>query len=250
MNQITFISNCGIQIEMDNIVIWADPYCEIGWGLWKNTPPDIKCALETYRPPFKKPDLLLLTHIHDDHYNREFTGRLLMENPKLLCIAPRLICDDLIQNGYAGVGGQMLLAEEVYDRVICRFRTELEIEVARTKHIGEAVFQTEHYAYCLNGSKRVLFAGDAEPIGENFMSFTEKGPVDVLAAPFAYITRKKNRTQVCESLRPGKLALVHIPDPKKDDYHFIEATHSAAEGMRKDGYQVEIMQKNLQQMAF
>lgn len=250
MNQITFISNCGIQIELDDIVIWADPFCKNSSYLWMDTSPEVEAALETYQLPLKKPDLLLLSHIHNDHYNRDFTGKLLMQNPGLLCIAPKLICEDLIQNGYAGAGGQMLLAEEVYDRVICRYRTELTVEVARTKHIGDDLFQTEHYSYCINGSKRVVFAGDADTVGENYLRFTENGPVDVLAAPFAYITRNKYRKWIYESIRPEKLVLVHMPDPEKDEYHFIEAVLSAQKRLQSEGHEVEVMQKTMQQLAF
>ena len=250
MNQITFISNCGIQIEMDDIVIWADPFCKMDNGLWVNTSPEIKAAMESYEAPLRKPDLLLLTHNHEDHYNREFTGNLLMKDPKLLCIAPRLICEDLIQNGYAGIGGQMLLAEEVFGRVICRYRSELSVEVARTRHIGDELFQTEHYSYCISGSKRVIFAGDAEPVGENYMSFTENGPIDVLAAPFAYITRNKYRKWIYKMIRPGKLVLVHMPDPKKDEYHFTDLVMSAQQRMQSEGYDVEVMQKSKKQLTF
>ena len=82
MNQITFISNCGIQIELDDIVIWADPFCKNSSYLWMDTSPEVEAALETYQLPLKKPDLLLLSHIHNDHYNRDFTGKLLMQNPE------------------------------------------------------------------------------------------------------------------------------------------------------------------------
>lgn len=250
MNQITYIGNCGIQVEMDGIVIWADPYCLHKYGIWLDTPPEVKRAMETYTEPLKKPDLLLISHIHDDHYNRAFIGQLLLKEPRLLCIAPKLVCDDLIQNGYAGAGGQMLLAEEVTDRVICRFQAELSVEVARTTHIGDDLFQTEHYSYCIDGTKRVIFAGDAQPAGENYLSFAENGPVDLLAAPFVYITRKKYRKMIYDSIRPAKLALIHMPDPALDEYHFIDAALAMQQNMQNEGYQVEIMQKNLQQMAF
>jgi L-ascorbate metabolism protein UlaG (beta-lactamase superfamily) len=115
--KVTYLANCGFLYENDKSKVLIDPF-GTEYGSYFYLPSEAtKNNICRGNNPFKKIDLLLITHIHGDHFNAKLTEKFLLNNSKVKMICPpqvyklmkdscssfasiesRIICPDLSMN--------------------------------------------------------------------------------------------------------------------------------------------------------
>ena len=98
-----------------------------------------------------------------------------------------------------------------------------------SRHIGAAYRTLEHSSLLIEGSRRLLFAGDAAP------TQWEGGSIrpDMLLAPFAYAATPA-AWRIVERLAPERLVLLHLPARDNDPeglWQAVETTLSRCQGI-------------------
>jgi len=114
-----------------------------------------------------RPDLILISHRHVDHWDRWTMRRLPKDIP--LIVRPRRIADDARRWGYTQV-------QELAPWKETRFG-EVSITAVPAKHTGTEV------GFVLQGAKTIYFAGDTSFDREIFTSIAQRFALDVALLP-------------------------------------------------------------------
>ncbi|MBR3933701.1 MAG: MBL fold metallo-hydrolase [Clostridia bacterium] len=177
-------ANAGVLIETGGMRFLIDGVCKKILN-YEETPQDIKDELCA-----QFPDVVMFTHYHDDHYDKEFS---LSYTQKTL--------------------------RSVYgpEFALCGKMGNVKIKGVPTRHIGKA--DIAHVSYILQGEKCLWFMGDASPLDAK--SITEPKP-DILIVPYAYVTTKSS-WEITKSLGAKHIILLHMPPKDKDEYMLWQA---------------------------
>lgn len=86
--KITYLANCGFLYEGDKSKVLIDPFGTKFGKTFFLPSKETKTNIIKGNVPFDDIDLLLITHIHGDHFNAKLTGTFLLNNPKAKMICP------------------------------------------------------------------------------------------------------------------------------------------------------------------
>ncbi len=176
-------ANAGVLLKLDGVTVLLDGVCQPS-GPYLGTPEELRRSL--YDCP---PDLIAFTHGHKDHFDRTFSREISAKTLRPIS-GPECLVEGPLETGPVQLG-------------------PVRITPIPTRHIGKAGQGTPHVSYLIEGSKRILFAGDAAPT-----VFSQLPAVDVVIAPYAYATTPpawRRTAALCETL-----VLLHLPKPEED----------------------------------
>lgn len=238
MATIEYLHHAGICIELDGVSLLVDPHCQTEYPLWENTPTSLLDGLLQRQPP----DILLITHIHSDHFILDATLRLLWKFPDLRIVAPGNVLELLTVQSDASVPSRLFSSDAVLGEQDRLSLCGLTITLYHTEHDGPAEFQTEHFSYLIRGSRSLFIAGDARPVAKNF-GFPDINGIDVLIAPFPFLTLSTARKVVDRYLAPRQLVYLHLPKAEGDGLMYRNAIDNCARRLREQGTQVDVFQR-------
>lgn len=175
-------ANAGVLIETDGLKLLLDGVSK-PLDPYEGTPQSIKDELL-----LQFPDVLMFTHYHDDHCDKEFSLKY-KTNTLRSVYGPEFAL-------YGKMGNT-------------------KIKGISTRHIGKA--DVSHVSYVIEGEKCIWFMGDASPLEIKKLS-DEKKP-DILIVPYAFVTTKSS-WQITKSLGAEKIILLHMPQ-KQNDPHML-----------------------------
>ena len=176
-------ANAGVLLTLDGVTILLDGVCR-GQGPYLATPEAERNAL--YADP---PMIVGFTHSHFDHFSRSFAQDLYQ-----MTLRPILGPEGLLKEG------------------LCKGPVTVDgvtVTPISSRHLGKAGLDTPHISFLIEGSRRILFAGDASPA---FLK--QVGRVDILIAPYPYVITPNGWRMAGEKCE--KLVLVHMPEPGND----------------------------------
>lgn len=211
--RITLTANAGVAVQSREIRFWSDAvhsshvpgFSSVTPALWRDIQLSGFCA---------RPDLILFTHRHPDHYSRELTEEALRLWPYAELAAP-----------FQDFPDQFLLDER---------RRKLSMHgvsfrFAPLIHEAGPGGQPPNYG-CLAdfGGCRLLIPGDCAVAEPALAAFAGEKPVDILLLDFPWITLKKGREFIRRYLRPAHLLVYHLPFAQDDEFHYRPAAEQAA----------------------
>jgi L-ascorbate metabolism protein UlaG (beta-lactamase superfamily) len=158
--QITYIRWAMTIIEMNGLTIVTDPIFRF-MGLLRAAPREYRFA------QLPKPDLILISHRHVDHWDLWTMRRLPKQTP--LIVRPEDIANDARQLGYSNV-------RELHPWQKTRVRA-VTVTAVPALHPGDEV------GFVVQGEKTVYFGGDTSFDGEIFASIGERFELDVALLP-------------------------------------------------------------------
>ena len=205
----TRTANAGGLLELDGITVLLDGICG-GVGPYLPTPPALLEELAGRRV-----DLAAFTHAHPDHLDPDGAQECLYAWGGPPVLGTRAVRETL--SPWPVTVGEGVSAGGV------------TVTPIPSRHIGAAYRTLEHSSLLIEGSWRLLFAGDAAP------TQWEGGSIrpDVLLAPFAYAATPA-AWRIVERLAPERLVLLHLPARDNDPeglWQTVEITLSRCRGI-------------------
>lgn len=181
----------GVRVLLDGVSAEVYPYSA--------TPPSIRDALLS-----SPPDAMAFTHDHPDHFDRDYVN--CMQNRTHLPVL-----------GPVGLPVAGLISERLE-------LGKLTIRAIPSRHIGKQERGAAHVSFLLEGSRRVLFTGDASPL-----QWQETGlpKADVLIATYGFGISKTG-WQIAKSCGAEAVIFLHLPEPQRDPYGLHDALKQAA----------------------
>lgn len=211
--RVTLSANAGAALNLSGFRFWADAvhgprepdFSTVTPALWEKMQ---AC------PAFDRPEAILFTHCHRDHYSRELTAQAASAWPEARLILP--------QPEFAE---QLLLTGE---RPEFQFG-DTALRFARLPHEKVPYPPIPHYGCIVErGGFRVLIAGDCALCSPALAEFAGETGIDLALLDFPWITLPRGRAFVEKVLRPEHLFVWHLPFSQDDRWGFRRAAARAA----------------------
>ena len=188
-------ANAGVLLTLDGVTILLDGVCRES-GPYFGTSEAQRCELLACMP-----DIVGFTHGHFDHFDRNFAQQYYQKTLRSI-LGP----EGLLKEG--------LCTQPVRVGDVC-------VTPIVSRHIGKAGQGINHVSFLVEGSRRILFTGDAAPTNWRGVQ------VDVLIAPYAYATTVGS-WRLCASIAP-ELILLHLPKREQDAYGLWDAVETTTQ---------------------
>lgn len=249
-NTVTYISNAGVLLKLNDKKILIDGFCKSVDPIYKNIPADISDQIIHGIPPFNNIDLMLITHEHEDHFHVESVCAFLQHNPYTVVISTYEVISSIMN----------LVDSKNYPRLI-ELKPELHqsekiqinsisIQAISMIHDGKKYADVNNLAYLIDYGRTILHLGDASPKA-NFESLNLlRYSIDLLIANFPYISLFSAREIVKKYINPQKIAIVHFPQQEFDNdgwikstkmsYHRVENEFIKTEFLEDPGYSISL----------
>jgi L-ascorbate metabolism protein UlaG (beta-lactamase superfamily) len=215
---VTYIANEGVLVSSRGKQVLIDGLHREYKLDYTFPPPDLLRSLESAASPFNKIDLVLVTHVHGDHFHPLSVGLHLQNNPKARLVSSEQIAEG-VKKGFSGFS----TIESRVERVPHEWKRKVALNVAGInlkglglKHSGANFNWIQNLGYIveLDGMK-FLHIGDADMTEENFSSLgLSDENIDVAFIPYWYLLSSTGRAIVQNQIRPKHVIAIHISPSK------------------------------------
>jgi L-ascorbate metabolism protein UlaG (beta-lactamase superfamily) len=164
---LTYIANCGFLIETDNKKIIIDGLFRLGHNRYPVPDPSTQKLLVSNRYPFENIDLILVSHTHEDHFDKDMVLTCMLNNPSAILICPQQVIDSLSANKviYNKISTRIIgCTPDPYTSQLIQVGN-IEIYACRLAHVGGERFkETQHIAFFISGMDNSIFhSADIDP---------------------------------------------------------------------------------------
>ena len=212
-----YVSNAGIIFDVDGRRIGIDCLCKDSSKLYQDTPAQIREEL--------KPDLLIFTHEHEDHFCAEYVKEAWKKNPNLQIYSTQSTIKRLERLDIPT--GNMKKVSGIDTMTIAN----CHIEFLETLHEGDQYADIQNLTLLIKvGDKHIVVTGDAMPCKELFEKISKWSPnIDWFFAPFPYVGLRSTRRLMKEHLDIGNIFVLHQPRPETDTQNWVANTKRVCE---------------------
>lgn len=235
LNTITYVSNAGVLISVNNKKILIDGLCKSDIPIYKNPPAEISKQIIRGIPPFDNIDIMLITHHHSDHFDSNSIGEFLKYNLNTMVVSTHEVISKIKNHiPYTEVSNLIELNPVLHSEEKITVNG-INIHTISMTHDGKEYKDIQNFSYLVEHGLKVFHIGDAGPFQENFNTLNLKQRrIDLLIAPFPYIGLPSARKIIKEYINPQKIAIVHFPYKELDGFGWIDATKKSYERVKND----------------
>ena len=214
---ITYIANEGVLISAGGKQVLIDGLHREYQPAYAFLPPAEREKIETAKPPFDKIDLILVSHVHLDHFHPESIGRHLHHNPKALLVSSQQVVDEIEKNykDYQSIKARVTGATPEWKEKVAMKVAGIDFEILRLRHGTGRHAAIQNLGHVIKlGGKKILHIGDADTAVENFEKFNldEQG-IDIAFLPAWFLLGPEEQALVRDHIKPKQIIAVHIsPD--------------------------------------
>ena len=183
-------------------------------------PPELLSAMESARPPFNNVRVVLVSHIHLDHFHPESVGLHLKNNPKATLVSSAQTTLEIAKNyrDHESVRNQVREFTPEWKQKK-QFDIEgIKVTVLGMKHGSDRFWWVKNLGHLVEiGGKKLFQFGEADMTVENFAAFDlPKEKIDVAFVPYWYFLSESGRKLVREQIAAKTYVAVHIPPASAD----------------------------------
>jgi L-ascorbate metabolism protein UlaG (beta-lactamase superfamily) len=211
---ITYIANEGVLIKVAGKRVLIDGLHRKYRDAYAFPPDDLRAELEGAKGVYGKIDLLLVSHLHGDHFHPQSVGLHLKNNPKsVLASSPQII--EGIKKDFGEFEKIKAQAKEIpheWKKSSEKDFDGIKVKFLGLRHGSERFKWIENLGHLIEiGGKKFLHIGDADMTAENFSVYQlDKENIDVAILPYWFLLSEKGRNLVKTQFNPKKIVAVHI----------------------------------------
>jgi L-ascorbate metabolism protein UlaG (beta-lactamase superfamily) len=212
--EITYIANEGVLISSGGKQVLID-------GLHREYQPDYaflpapqREKIETAQAPFDKIDLILVSHLHLDHFHPESVGLHLKHNPKATLVSSHQVVGEVEHKfkDYQAIKARVMAATPPLKGRAAVKAAGIEFEVLGLGHGTGRHGWIQNLGHVIKiGGKKLLHIGDAEASVEIFDHFNlDQEGIDIAFIPYWFLLGSDGPTVVREHIKAKQIIAVHI----------------------------------------
>lgn len=211
---VTLSANAGVAIHIGGYRIWVDAlHTDRQPGFSAVDVPLQKRMLQC--DAFAKPDFILYTHCHPDHFSEKLTRSAQNLWPEAEILLPeKYLAEQILVSG-----------GEFIHRL-----GDLTLRFFRLPHDGEQYADCIHYGLTITvGGKTVLIPGDCKTAATELAQVISGESIDLALLNFPWLTLKRGQDFVNEYLKASHILLYHLPFTQDDTFGYRQAAQKAAQ---------------------
>jgi L-ascorbate metabolism protein UlaG (beta-lactamase superfamily) len=212
--EITYIANEGVLISSDGKQVLIDGLHREYQRSYAFLPAPHRERIETAKAPFEKIDLILVSHLHLDHFHAESVGLHLQHNPKAQLVSSQQVVDEVEKNfkDYQAIQTRVTRATPPAKEKVAMKIAGIEFEILGLPHGTGRHASIQNLGHIIKlGGKKLLHIGDADTAIDNFEKFNlGKEGIDIAFIPYWFLLGSEGQTVVREHIKAKQPIAVHI----------------------------------------
>ncbi len=215
----TYVGNEGILVARGQAKVLFDAFYSDSYGKYLTVPAGIRDAMMRGEAPYDGVDVVLVSHIHGDHFSPGPMIEYLRAQPQVRLYAPRQVVDALARAGLPAGDPAMarIVAIDLGPEDKARTFTVagLEIDVVALPHDGDLPeIQNYSWRVTLDDDTTVIHFGDAGAVIEHFDRHKAHFDAREHAAafpPFWWYVQEPGRAVLGTYVKAGQTIGIHVP---------------------------------------
>ena len=170
--------------------------------------------IEAARTPFDAVDLILVSHMHGDHFHPESVGNYLRSNPKTTLATSQQIVDEIAGKfaDYASIKDRITPLKFTFKERFIKRLAGIDVEFLSIGHGSGRHATIQNFGHVFSvGGKRFLHIGDAPTSAELFDHFDlDKLSIDVAFMPAWFLNYDEGKAVIRDHIKPKHIIAVHV----------------------------------------
>ena len=212
--EITYIANEGVLIASGGKQVLIDGLHREYQRAYAFLPDAEREKIETAKPPFDRIDLILVSHMHLDHFHSEAVGRHLQHNQKAQLVSSQQVVNEVEKNfkGFAAIKARVTTVTPPWQDRVAMKTAGVDFEILGLRHGTERHAAIQNLGHIVKlGGKKILHIGDADTSLENFEKLNlDEEQIDIALLPYWFLIGSEGQTIVREHIKPKYIIAVHI----------------------------------------
>lgn len=230
--QFQYVCNAGGVLKYEDIMIGIDCFCKDTDKLYQDTPLQMRKEL--------KPDVLIFTHEHEDHFCVEYVKEAWEKNQNLQIYGTKKVIEILCEWNMSSIN-----LHEIGDGATFDVGT-INIKCLQSVHEGAQYENVQNLTLLIKKEdKHLVIIGDAAPTRQLFQRIGQWSKnIDWLFAPFPYVGLHSTRKLMKEALDVSHIFVLHQPRQEADTQNWVANAKRVNENA-KDGLPKAIFPEKL-----
>lgn len=213
--EVTYIANEGVLIAAGRTQVLIDGLHRQYRASYPFLPEPYREQIETARPPFHEIDVILVSHVHLDHFHPESVVRHLRHNAGATLVSSEQIVREMQGfPDYAAIKSRVTTITPPLNQKVVTAAGGLDLEVLGVGHGTGRHGTVQNLGHVITlGGKRVLHIGDASTEDASiFDAFNlDDAQIDVAFLPMWFLTSDEGAAIVRQHIKPKHIVAVHMP---------------------------------------
>lgn len=219
--QVTYIANQGVLLAAGDTQVLIDGLHRPYRPIYPSLPEREREEIETARPPFDGIDLILVSHVHRDHFHPEAVARHLRHNPKAVLVSSEQVVREIQALGnVADIRTRMTAITPALRARQTTEVAEVTVDILGVGHGTGRHATVQNLGHLITlGGTRVLHIGDATTEDPGILEAfdLDEAGIDVAFLPVWFLTGDAGAAIVRQHIKPRHIVAIHMPadDPQR-----------------------------------
>lgn len=213
--EVTYLANEGVMLRGGGAAVLIDAL----HGPYKSyaaAPANVRAAMERADAPYRV-DLVLVSHIHADHFDAAMVANHLKNNGAARLISSRQVTDAVLAQLPAALANRVrAVTPRAGESILAHSSPNLNVRILGLPHGGPQRSAIQNLGHLIEiGGVKVLHIGDADVDPALFANFALPAEtIDLALIPEWYLAYEEGQKLVREQIRPLRIAAVHMSGEK------------------------------------
>jgi L-ascorbate metabolism protein UlaG (beta-lactamase superfamily) len=220
--EVTYIANEGVLIAAGSTQVLIDGLHRQYRPSYPFLPEPYREQIETAQAPFDDIDVLLVSHVHLDHFHAESVARHLRHNAGAALISSEQVVKE-IENlpEHASIRTRITTVTPPLKQKVTTIVGGVRVELLGIGHGSGRHATVQNLGHMVTlGRKKVLHIGDASTEDASIfdaLNLDEEG-IDVAFLPVWFLTGEEGAAIVRQHIKPKQIVAIHMPaeNPQRD----------------------------------
>jgi L-ascorbate metabolism protein UlaG (beta-lactamase superfamily) len=214
---VRYIANEGVLISSGDKTILIDGLHREYKPAYLFPPADLLKSLENAEKPYDKINLLLVSHIHSDHFHPHSIGLHLKNNPRVALASSEQVVGEVAKDfaDYEKIKSQIKPVAHEWKKTVELNHGGVKIKFLGLRHVNKQHASIQNLGHLIEiDGKKLLHIGDADMTAENFSAFNlAQEKIDIAFIPYWFLLTMDGLDLVQKQFNPKYIVAVHIsPD--------------------------------------